>query len=142
MEIMPFQGWQFWLCLHPLLPWHLPLDIFWGRFQRVNFQMNSKVRSQRRHIYTREQLDHHCFVYFTNVIKGYEFEPSTHCDDSIAWLEKHDDFDSAVEYCNTHSNCLCINYSKSGGCYTTKEGLKQTYNFGYDAWVILSISYY
>ena len=75
-------------------------------------------------------------------IKGYEFEPSTHCDDSIAWLEKHDDFDSAVEYCNTHSNCLCINYSKSGGCYTTKEGLKLTYNFGYDAWVILSMSYY
>ena len=69
---------------------------------------------------------------------GYQFK-SDHTCDSTSRLEYHSTLSEAMDYCNAHSNCNCIDFLKTdqGESYTYQTLAVTSHHphTDYDSWV-------
>ena len=69
---------------------------------------------------------------------GYQFK-SNHICDSSRRLEYHSTLSEAMDYCNSHSNCNCIEFCKTAQCkpyrYATLAVISHSPHTNYDSWV-------
>ena len=73
--------------------------------------------------------------FITFLMIGYLFKHKYGCDSSTI-LTHHSTLSEAIDYCNGHANCNCVEFYKSSPDYRTYGVTTQKSYTDYDSWVI------
>ena len=70
--------------------------------------------------------------------RNYECSPCNKCtpDTPYGWLVHHETLSDAIEECNEHANCNCVEFIRFIKCYRTSAGTTQVSDHKYDSLVI------